>query len=180
FSAIHYICRYSFVLQRRDNSECFGLKAVTKVWIIRAQIRRCTAHGGIHMKSLRLTVAMMLTLAALSFSALAQTATTSLRGTITDPNGALVTNAEVTLSNTATGFSRATKTAGDGVYQFLQVPPATYTLTVEAGGFATLKQDNVILQVNLPSTLDLSLQVKTTSEVIEVTGAAPLVNTTDA
>ena len=132
------------------------------------------------MKSVRLAVTILLILVALSFSALAQTATTSLRGTITDPNGALVTNAELTLSNTATGFSRTTKTAGDGVYQFLQVPPATYTLTVQAGGFATLKQDNVILQVNLPSTLDLSLQVKTSNEVIEVTGAAPLVNTTDA
>src|ERR1700756_3548198 len=119
-------------------------------------------------------------LALLSYSAWSQTATTSLRGTVTDPNGALVTNATVTLSNAATGFSRTTKTAGDGVYQFLQVPPATYVLTVEAGGFATLKHENVILQVNLPATLDLSMQVKAANEVVEVTSTAPLVNTTDA
>ncbi len=113
-------------------------------------------------------------------SAWSQTATTSLRGTVTDPKGALVTGATVTLANASTGFLRTTKTAGDGVYQFLQVPPATYTLTIEAGGFATLKQDNVTLQVNLPATLDLEMQIKGTNEVVEVTGAAPLVNTTDA
>ena len=109
-----------------------------------------------------------------------QTATTSLRGTVTDPKGALVSNATVTLNNGATGFSRTTKTSGDGVYQFLQLPPATYTVTVEAAGFATLKHDNVTIEVNLPATLDVAMQVKTASEVIEVTGAAPLVNTTDA
>ncbi|HJT69309.1 MAG TPA: carboxypeptidase-like regulatory domain-containing protein [Terriglobales bacterium] len=109
-----------------------------------------------------------------------QTATTSLRGTVTDPKGALVSGATVTLNNASTGFVRTTKTADDGVYQFLQVPPATYTLTIEAGGFATVKQDQVALQVNLPATLDIALQVKTQNETVEVTGAAPLVNTTDA
>jgi hypothetical protein len=118
--------------------------------------------------------------ALLSVCASSQTATTSLRGTVTDPKGALVTEATVTLSNSATGFSRTTKTAGDGVYQFLQVPPATYVLTVAATGFATMKQDNVALQVNLPATLDVAVQVKAANEVVEVSGAAPLVNTTDA
>lgn len=132
------------------------------------------------MKSLRLAAFVLMVLSLISCSAWSQTATTSLRGTITDPKGALVTNASVTLNNAATGFSRTTKTAGDGVYQFLQVPPATYVVLVEAGGFATLKQDNVILQVNLPATLDLALSVKTANEVVEVSGAAPLVNTTDA
>ena len=73
-----------------------------------------------------------------------------------------------------------TKTGSDGVYQFLQVPPATYALTVFAPGFGTLKRDNVVLQVSLPATLDVSMEVKGKSEVVEVTGVAPLVNTTDA
>jgi hypothetical protein len=110
----------------------------------------------------------------------AQSSTTSLRGTVTDPNGALVPNAKVTLSNPATGFSRTTNSAGDGVYQFVQVPPAAYTVTVEATGFATLKQDNVTLQVSLPATVDFTLQVKGSSVIVEVTGATPQVNTTDA
>ena len=73
-----------------------------------------------------------------------------------------------------------TKTGSDGVYQFLQVPPATYTLTVVATGFGTLKRDNVTLQVSLPATVDISMEVKGRSEVVEVTGEATLVNTTDA
>src|SRR5579864_5189506 len=110
----------------------------------------------------------------------AQTATTSLRGTITDPKGAVVQGATLTLSNAATGYSRTAKSGNDGAYQFLEVPPATYTLTINASGFATVKQDKVTLQVSQPATLDIQVQVKGATEVIEVTSAAPLVNTTDA
>jgi hypothetical protein len=110
----------------------------------------------------------------------AQTAMTSLRGIITDAKGAVLQGATATLTNSATGYSRTTKSGNDGVYQFLEVPPATYTLTVSASGFATLKQDKVILQVNQPATLDIPMQVKGVTEIVEVTGAAPLVNTQDA
>src|SRR5260370_12663992 len=110
----------------------------------------------------------------------AQTATTSLRGTVTDPKGAVLQGAVVTLNNPATGYSRTTKSGSDGVYQFLEVPPTAYTLTVTVSGFATLKEDKVILQVNQPATLDVAMQVKGATEVVEVTGEAPLVNTTDA
>src|SRR5207253_49071 len=82
---------------------------------------------------------------------------TSLRGTVTDPKGAVLQSATVTLNDAATGFSRTTKSGSDGVYQFLQVPPATYTLTVVATGFGTLKRDNVTLQVSLPATVDITL-----------------------
>ena|SRR2546422_6918777 len=109
----------------------------------------------------------------------AQTATTSLRGTVTDPKGAIVQGATVTLTNPATGFTRTTKSGSDGVYQFLEVPPATYTLTVTAPGFATIKEDKVTLQVSQPATLDIAMQVRGTTEVVEVSGEAPMVNTTD-
>ena len=93
---------------------------------------------------------------------------------------ALVPGATVTLANPATGFSRTVKSGNDGVYQFLEVPPANYALTVAVSGFATIKQDNVTLQVSQPATLDIELRVAGTTEVVEVSGAAPLVNTTDA
>jgi hypothetical protein len=115
-----------------------------------------------------------------SILGLAQTATTSLRGTVADPKGAVLQGATVTLDNPATGYSRTTKSGSDGVYQFLEVPPATYTLTVAFAGFATLKEDKVILQVNSPAMLNITMQVKGTTEIVEVTGAAPLVNTQDA
>jgi hypothetical protein len=110
----------------------------------------------------------------------AQSATTSLRGAVSDPKGAVLLGATVTLNNPATGYSRTTKSGNDGVYQFLEVPPATYTLTVTATGFATLKQDKVTLQVSQPATLDIAMQVMGTIEVVEVKGEAPLVNMTDA
>lgn len=130
-------------------------------------------------RSLQLAVvfATLLALSALTFS---QSATSSLRGTITDPKGAVVQGAALTLSNAATGFSRTTKSGGDGVYQFLEVPPATYTLTVTVAGFATIKRDNVTLQVSQPATVDVTMEVKGTTEVVEVSGEAPMVNTTDA
>jgi hypothetical protein len=119
-------------------------------------------------------------LLAVSVQVTAQTATTSLHGTIVDPNGAVVQGATVTLNNPAVGYTRTAKSGNDGVYQFLSVPPATYRLTVAAPGFATLKQSNVILQVSEPATLNFTMKVAAASEVVEVTGAAPLVNTTDA
>src|SRR2546423_3834576 len=94
---------------------------------------------------LRVTTLLASFFFALSILISAQTATTSLRGTITDPKGAIVQGAVVTLNNAATGYSRTAKSGNDGVYQFLEVPPATYTLTVTVPGFATVKQDKVIL-----------------------------------
>jgi hypothetical protein len=117
---------------------------------------------------------------ALSSLILAQTATTSLRGTITDPKGAVLPGAVVTISKADTGYLRTTKSGSDGGYQFLEVPPATYMLTVNAAGFATVKQDRVTLQVSQPATLDIGMQVRGTTEVVEVSSEAPLVNTTDA
>lgn len=120
-------------------------------------------------------------LLAVSVLVTAQTATTSLHGTIVDPNGAVVQGATVTLDNPAVGYTRTAKSGSDGVYQFLAVPPATYRLTVAAPGFATLKQHNVILQVSQPATLDFTMKVAAAAtEVVEVTGAVPGINTTDA
>jgi hypothetical protein len=110
----------------------------------------------------------------------AQSATSSLHGTISDPKGAVVPGASVTLSNPATGFSRATQTDDQGSYQFLEVPPATYVMTITASGFATVKRENVVLQVSSPATVNVPLQVQGGSVILDVTGEAPMVNTQDA
>ena len=65
-----------------------------------------------------------------------------------------MTGATVTLTNHATGLSRTVQTDSQGAYQFLEVPPATYVITVTAPGFATTKQENVVLQVSSPATLN--------------------------
>ena len=110
----------------------------------------------------------------------AQSATSSLHGTITDAKGLVVAGASLILSGAETGFSRTTITDGQGTYQFLEVPPAKYVLTVNAPGFAKVKRENVVLQVSSPATLNVALQVQGSSVVVDVSGEAPMVNTTDA
>jgi hypothetical protein len=112
-------------------------------------------------------------------SLLAAQSTTSLRGTITDATAALLPGAMVKIYDAQTGFTRSAISGADGVYQFLQIPPATYVVTVAAKGFTTIKRENVTLQVSTPATLNFTMQVGAT-EKIEVTGEAPLVNTQDA
>jgi len=128
-------------------------------------------------RSIWLTRLIVGFLAALSWS---QTSTTSLRGTIVDPNGAVIPGADLSLQSPSIGFSRATKTDGQGFYQFLAVPPTTYTLTIQAPGFGVLRLDNVRLLVNTPATLNQTLQVQRVTQSVDVMSQAPLVNTEDA
>src|SRR5579884_3697133 len=109
-----------------------------------------------------------------------QGGTTSLRGTVTDPNGASVPDASVTLSDPSIGIALETKTAKDGSYQFLEVRPGTYTLTVSAPGFATLKQSGLVLLVATPATSNLVLKVASVATTVEVSAAVQAINTTDA
>jgi len=107
-------------------------------------------------------------------------ATSSLHGTVTDPTGAVIPTAIVTLNNSATGLSRQVVTDNSGAYQFLQVPPGEYTLTAAKPGFAKATREHVPLQVNVPATLDLQLDVGTTGEQVNVSAEAATVSTTDA
>jgi len=109
-----------------------------------------------------------------------QVATTSLRGTVSDPNGAVLPGASVTISDPATGFLRNTKTSAQGEYQFPQLPPATYVLTTSAPGFATIRQSGIQLLVDTPVTLNVTLKVAGENVTVEVTGTAPLVNAQNA
>jgi Carboxypeptidase regulatory-like domain len=118
----------------------------------------------------------------LAFSAFlaAQTATTSLRGTVYDPKGAVISGAVVTVTNPATGFTRTTKTSAQGEYQLPELPPANYVLEVSAAGFAKLEQSGIQLLVNTPETLNPHMLVEGGTTMVEVAGSAPLVNTVDA
>ena len=110
----------------------------------------------------------------------AQTGTSSLRGTITDPKGASVGGATVVITSPGIGVTLTTKTDRDGAYQFLEVRPSTYTLTVTAAGFRTLRQSGVQLPVATPVTDDLKLELGSVSTMVEVSGTALTINTQDA
>ncbi|MGC1620551.1 MAG: carboxypeptidase-like regulatory domain-containing protein [Candidatus Acidiferrum sp.] len=113
-------------------------------------------------------------------SAWGQTGTTSLRGTVLDKTGAAIVGATVTLDNAAQAVHHQAKTGPTGEYEFLALLPGTYSLTVEAAGFRKSEQKNMQLLVNTPATLNVTLEVGTTTETVEVSAQATTLNTTDA
>lgn len=126
-----------------------------------------------------LWIFVVLTSLAMSVSAWGQ-ATTSLRGVVSDPSGAVVPNARVTITNDATNVARTTQTTSAGIYEFVAVLPGTYKLTVEAQGFRSYSQTGVPLQVNLPATINVQLEIGAVSQSVQITSQAPPLNTTDA
>ena len=85
-----------------------------------------------------------------------QLATTSLRGTIKDPSGALVPGAKITIADKATGRSFSAAADNTGQYVFNQIPPAKYVITVSAVGFGNQTKSAELL-VNQPATIDFAL-----------------------
>lgn len=115
----------------------------------------------------------------LSVIAFAQNATTSLRGTIKDPSGALVSDATITLTNDVTGKSSITNASSDGFYAFPQILPAKYTIEVAAPGFGSQTKTAELL-VNQPANIDFSLEIESSTVTVDVTAAAQTLNVTDA
>src|SRR5262245_5422502 len=103
------------------------------------------------------------------------TATAQLSGTVTDPQGAVVSNATVSVRDTAKNFERSTQTNGEGRYQFLLLPPGDYTVNVEAQGFGkvTVRDRLTVGQI---AELPIGLKVAT-GETIEVSAQAEIIET---
>src|SRR4051812_15450834 len=116
----------------------------------------------------------------LNLATSAQTATTSLHGTVVDPKGGVLPGATVRIVSPATGFKRDTTSGQDGFYQFLQLPPGTYTVTADAANVGKVDVKDVRLLVNQPTTLDLTVKLAGATTTVEVRGEAPTVNTQDA
>ncbi len=120
--------------------------------------------------------------AVLAFVASLATAqsTSLLNGSVTDPSGASVAGAKITLTDPATGLQRTTTSNGTGLYQFLDVPPGSYRLEVNATGFAPYLAAKVTLVVSTPSTIPIRLQVAGVAQSVTVEAETPLINRTDA
>ena len=119
-------------------------------------------------------------LLAVCMMASAQSGTTSLRGTVSDPSLAAVPGATVTLTSSERGFTRSVTTGDTGAYEFLQLQPGTYHLTVEMTGFHKAEQKQLQLLVATPATVNVKLEVGTATEVVEVSAEAAVINTADA
>jgi len=113
----------------------------------------------------------------------AQIGTSSISGTVTDQNGAVVPGATITLSNPATGFNRTDTSGENGKYSFPGIPPATYRIEVTAATFKKLVNTNVKALVDSTNSLNLVLQLGDVSAVVDVTSGTTIesvINTQDA
>ena len=116
----------------------------------------------------------------MSVATYSQTGTTSVRGAVLDKSGSSVSNATVSLTGAEQGLNRTMQTNENGEYEFLALPPGTYSITVEKEGFRKHDQRNVQLLVNTPGTVNVTLEVGTTAQTVEVSAQAATINTTDA
>ncbi len=114
------------------------------------------------------------------FLANAQTSNASIVGTVTDPSGAAVPGATVSVTNLATGLVRNVATNEVGAYAVTPLIPGTYEVKASTEGFKTKVQPNVILQVGAVLKVDFQLEVGEVSESIEVTAAPPMMQTQEA
>ena len=101
-----------------------------------------------------------------------------IRGTVTDPSGGAVAAATVQLINQATHATREVQSAENGEYIFIEVPVGTYEIDVTQAGFKKYARKGIGLDLNQVISVDIALQLGTSSETVEVTGAPPVVDTT--
>src|SRR5215470_1935481 len=114
-----------------------------------------------------------------SLDVYAQTASTgALTGTVTDPSGAIIQNANITLRNHGTNETLTAATDQDGLYRFALLPAGEYELTVEAAGFSPLVMRQVMIHITEVRSIRTQLAVKDVKE--EVVVKAPLLQTDDA
>jgi hypothetical protein len=98
-------------------------------------------------------------------------------GTVTDPTGAAISNAKVTVTNPATALNLTVASNSNGYYTVKEVPPGIYKITVEAAGFKTVTNSGVTVNAGTIAHVDFKLLIGKATEVIEVTGDASAVNT---
>ena len=130
------------------------------------------------MRNFLNVVLCLLACTALAFGQAARTAT--LVGTVTDPAGALVPSAKVTLTNTDTGFVSNGVTNAEGSYYIPFLAVGMYELRIEAPGFKVYMQKGIELRAAEVPRIDVKLEVGATSESVQVTGSAPLLATETA
>jgi hypothetical protein len=109
--------------------------------------------------------------------AMGQAVNATLLGTVTDSSGAAVANAKVTITETNTGISRASRTNDSGNYVFPDLPPGTYTVTAEQPGFKRASRASIDVIVNTTQRVDLDLQPGDVSQTVTVEAETPILQT---
>jgi hypothetical protein len=115
-----------------------------------------------------------------SLAARAQNFTGSIRGTVTDEQGAAIAGADVMITNIDTGYSRSDKSDKDGAYSFQSLPIGRYTLNASGQGFKAFQLKDIVLHVNDSLTFDAQLKVGAKTETIEVVATTTQVELNNA
>ncbi len=128
-----------------------------------------------------LQITSLLALLLVATTSYGQSGNSTVRGTVKDPNGNLVSGANITLTNPEKNFTRTQTTNEDGAYVFNGIPPGTYKLEVAAQGFKTASASGLEALVDTPTVRDVQLEIGAVSETVDVTSAAEAaINTSDA
>ena len=117
-------------------------------------------------------------LLATSAAVFAQETTGGLTGTVRDTSGAVVSGAHVEVMGTTLAGKKVMDADSAGNYRFANLPPGIYTITVTAKGFKIEKRGGLVIEVGHLPTVDVTLEVGTAAEVVEVSGAAPVIDVT--
>lgn len=114
----------------------------------------------------------------MAVNVLGQETTGGLQGTVKDASGAVVSQAHVVVRGPALGGDKSVDTDSAGYYRFANLPPGTYTVTVAAKGFKTIRREGLIIEVGHLPTVDIALAVGTAAETVEVSADAPVIDVT--
>src|SRR5919109_2319462 len=98
----------------------------------------------------------------------------AIAGSVTDPSGAAIPDAQVTLTNLGTTEKRTQSTGNDGLYTFVNLIPGNYRIDVEKQGFKHISREPVVVQVQQTTKIDTALPVGQTNETVTVTAETPL------
>jgi hypothetical protein len=118
--------------------------------------------------------------AAFGVSVGAQTPTATLSGTVRDTSGGFVPGAKITLTNSGTGLSRTTDTDSEGRYSLTNLEPGSYALRTDHEGFKAALHEGIVLTVGGSTNIDVVMQIGSGTEVVTVTAAEPLIETSTA
>lgn len=110
---------------------------------------------------------------------IAQRTSASISGLVTDPSGAVIPGVHITVTEVSTGISTTAQGNSLGFYVVTNLEPGTYALRAEAPGFNAYEQTGIEMQVGQPRTVDVAMKVGAASTQVTVTGASPLVDTSD-
>ncbi len=120
-------------------------------------------------------LAVLVAVSIVPLAAQTQAINGSIRGRITDPAGSAVPGATVTVTNTATGFTRDVQSGDDGYFVVPNLPLGTYTVEFKKEGFQAERHTDVVINAGTEAVIETSLKVGQVSTTIEVTGGAPVI-----